>query len=354
MNLSAFCWTSKASGKTVQAPPPPPQEGPHQLDAGEIQRIDRPHCCTLPPPCPRSTSQVFKLYFAGEEVTMREIYRSALLHGLLITATLCVRAVLEEDAGAGGEGGEGGLGKIAQSEERWDEGNNMVLGKDRRCSLRQGGCTIDAFVEVHPVELESTLLTIVFLEGRGNSDLPPGSPPSPCLAAALHRHDDDGQGPWNGDSVGVEDAAEPGCIVAYHVDGVEIHREVGIFEGTPIQVEHMFRFIPTAGSHMLSIEVMDGQGQPVGSDVVEFEWKAQWQDPNGGVGPGKNVKMVERVVSELADWYEADVEEKEEEAEFGGKPPSRVTRVKKLLWEGLKCSLPRREMRIYLLEKVQV
>ena len=195
---------------------------------------------------------------------------TALFRILLITASLCA-CVLDEvagaGAGAGGAGGGGGvLGGIAHIDEGQAEGSaSTVLGeKGKRCGLSQGGCAVDILVEAHPMEFESTVLSIVFFEGRKDPDSPPGDAPSLCLAATPHRHAGDDQVPQSDGDGGLEDAAGPGCTVIYWVNGAEVHREVGVFEGMPIKVEHRFRFIPVVGTQLLSIEVRDGRGERSG------------------------------------------------------------------------------------------
>ena len=242
------------------------------------------------------------------------VHRSALLHVLLITVIFFVSAVIHEDAGAGGR------------EESDISGS--VNEDGQICSAEQGGggCVMDAYVEAHPVELESSLLTIVYLGGEKDPESPFGSPSSPCLAATTDGRDD----------------SEPGCTVIYRVSGAEIHRQSGFYEGSPRQV--LLRSMPfEPGFHMLSIEVRGRQGEPVGSDKAEFEWKRKWPNTDGDAS-GKPDNVVERVVSGLAKWYEGGLEKK----------ASRVSRIKKLRWEGLDCSLPRGRMRVYELESVKV
>ena len=282
---------------------------------------------------------------------------TALFRILLITASLCA-CVLDEvagaGAGAGGAGGGGGvLGEIAHIDEGQAEGSaSTVLGeKGKRCGLSQGGCAVDILVEAHPMEFESTVLSIVFFEGRKDPDSPPGDAPSLCLAATPHRHAGDDQVPQSDGDGGLEDAAGPGCTVIYWVNGAEIHREVGFFEGMPIKVELRFRFVPVVGNQLLSVDVRDGRGEQLGSGKVEFVWKAERQNPTGSAGAGKQVEMAEMVLSELAEMYEG---KGRKEADSEGNASSRVTGVKKLDWEGLECSLPRQKMRVYELNNVKV
>jgi hypothetical protein len=244
------------------------------------------------------------------------VRRSALLHVLLITAISFVSAVILEDAGAGGREESHVIGSV-------DKEDGQI------CSVEQGGggCVMDAYVEVHPVELESSLFTIVYLGGDQDPDLPSGPPSSPCLAATADGRDD----------------SEPGCTVIYRISGAEIHRHSGVYEGMPTQVLLRCSTPIEPGFHVLSIEVRGRQGEPVGSDKAEFVWNRKWQDTDGDAS-GKPDNEVERVVSGLAKWYEGE----------GEKEARRVSRIRKLQWEGLDCSLPRGRMRVYELENVKV